>query len=398
MRPESRQLIEQLISFDSVSRHSNLPLLEFIQEYLDEHGVDSQLIYNDDRSKANLLACIGPKVAGGVVLSGHSDVVPVDGQDWSTEPFTLTEKDGRLYGRGTADMKSFIALALAAVPALRQAPIKRPVYLAFSYDEEIGCLGAPRLIEQLKADYPQPLAVIVGEPTSMQAVVAHKSITTLRTHITGHEAHSSQVQRGVSAVTLAARLISFIDDMMQENQAAADSESPFIPPYTTLHTGVIQGGTAVNIISRHCQFDWDIRCLPGDDWQAYLQRFNDYAEQLLAPLREIAPDIGIATEIIAEVPAFDNPSGGARALLSHLNPAFKPQVVPFVSEAGQFQQAGFDTILCGPGSIDQAHQPDEYITIEQIREAEVFFDRLIHFLCAPSQLDRHLQDGDNTDL
>ena len=386
MRPESRQLIEQLIAFDSVSRHSNLPLIEFIQNYLQEHGVESQLIYNDEGTKANLLACIGPRVAGGVVLSGHSDVVPVEGQPWATDPFQLTEREGRLYGRGTADMKSFIALALAAVPAMQQAPLQRPVLLAFSYDEEVGCLGAPRLIEQLKKEYPQPLAVIVGEPTSMQTVMAHKSITTLRTTVTGHEAHSSQVQRGVSAVTLAARLITFIDEMMRENQAAADKDSPFVPPYTTLHTGVVQGGTAVNIISRHCYFDWDIRCLPGDQAQRYIQRLNDYAEQLLTPLRALAADISIETQIIADVPAFDNPHGAARALLSHLNPEFKPQVVPYVSEAGQFQQAGFDTILCGPGSIDQAHQPNEFITIDQVRRAEVFFDRLIQFLCAPNQL------------
>jgi len=393
MRPESRHLIEKLVAFDSVSHRSNLPLIEFIQNYLADYDIDSQLIYNETQDKANLLARIGPKVEGGVVLSGHTDVVPVQGQDWDSDPFVLTEKEGRLYARGTADMKSFVALALAMVPALSQAPLKRPLFLALSYDEEVGCLGAPSLIKALQdqEQYPQPLAVIVGEPTSMQAVVAHKSITTLRTQITGHEAHSSQVQRGVSAVTLAARLISFIDDMMRENQEAASADSPFVPPYTTLHTGVVHGGTAVNIISGQCYFDWDIRCLPTDNWRHYYERFKEYAQSLLTPLQKIAPEAAIHTQIMAEVPAFDNPDGQAWALLSHLNPAFEPQVVPYVSEAGQFEAAGFDVILCGPGAIDQAHQPNEYIDIEQVQEAEVFFDRLLHFLCAPSLLTRQQQ-------
>lgn len=385
MRPESRELIEKLVSFNTISQHSNLALIAYIQDYLHQHGVDSQLVYDDQESKANLLACIGPEVAGGVVLSGHTDVVPVKGQDWDSDPFVLTERAGRLYGRGTADMKSFLALALAAVPALVQAPLKHPVFLAFSYDEEIGCLGAPRLIEAFKKLYPHPRAIIVGEPTSMEPVVAHKSITTLRTTVRGHEAHSSQVQRGVSAVTLAARLISFIDGMMLENRARAQAGSPFEPPYTTLHTGMIKGGTATNIISGTCTFHWDIRCLPGDHAEPYLERLNVHAEQLLAPLRAIAPDISIHTEITAQVPAFDNPQGQAYELLAHLIPGFEPQFVPFVTEAGQFQAAGFDAILCGPGAIDQAHQPNEYISIEQVQAAEVFFDRLIQFLCVPHQ-------------
>lgn len=385
MRPQSLELIEKLVSFDTTSAHSNLELIHYIQEYLQGHGVTSQLIYNETHSKANLLACIGPEVAGGIVLSGHTDVVPVTGQAWDSPPFELHRRQDKLYGRGTADMKSFLALALAAVPALARAPLKLPVLLAFSYDEEIGCLGAPHLIDALKQQFPRPRAVIVGEPTAMQPVVAHKSIATLRTTIRGHEAHSSQVHRGVSAVTLAARLIAFIEDMMLENRQQAASESPFEPPYTTLHTGLIEGGTAINIMAPSCTFCWDIRCLPGEDYRSYLQRFETYAEQLLAPLRAIAPDIAVHTEVMASVPAFDNPDGSARALLSHLVPGFEPRAVPYVSEAGQFQAAGFDVVLCGPGHIDQAHQPNEYISIEQVQAAEVFFDRLLQFACAPSQ-------------
>lgn len=384
MRPESQEQLERLIGFETVSSQSNLELIHYIRDYLQQHGIDSELIPNQQGDKASLLACIGPRVAGGVVLSGHTDVVPTAGQPWSTDPFVLTEKDGRWYGRGTADMKSFIALALAAVPAWAKAPLQRPVYLALSYDEEIGCLGAPDLIAALKAGYPAPQAVIVGEPTLMEPVVAHKSITTLRTHIRGQEAHSSQTQRGVSAISLAAQLIQFIDELRAEQAAQADPDSPFTPPHTTLQAGYIQGGAAVNIIAGHCHFEWDIRCLPGEDWRHYLQRFEAQAESLLAPLRERAADISIQTEVVAEVPAFNQPDGQAYQLLGQLCPGFKPQAVPYVSEAGQFQAAGFDVILCGPGAIDQAHQPDEYISQAQIEAAEVFFDRLLHYLCAPS--------------
>lgn len=384
MRPESHQQLERLIAFNTVSNRSNLELIHYIQDYLKQHGIDSQLIRNSQGDKANLLACIGPAVAGGIVLSGHTDVVPTTGQSWSTDPFVLTEKEGRWYGRGTADMKSFIALALAAVPAWAKAPLQRPIYLAFSYDEEIGCLGAPDLITVLKEQYPTPQAVIVGEPTSMQPVIAHKSITTLKTTVRGFEAHSSQTQRGVSAISLAAQLIQYIDAMRQHNAAHADTTSPFTPPYTTLQTGRIEGGNAVNIIAGQCQFEWDIRCLPDENWQTYLQRFETEAKRLLTPLLEQAPDIHINTEIMAEVPAFHNPQGQAFHLLAQLCPDFRPQSVPFVSEAGQYQAAGFDVVLCGPGAIDQAHQPNEYISQAQLKAAEVFFDRLLHYLCAPT--------------
>ncbi|MCQ9618040.1 M20/M25/M40 family metallo-hydrolase [Paenalcaligenes niemegkensis] len=241
MSPASLSLLEKLIAFDTVSRHTNLALIEFVRNYLTDLGLMPTLIYNEDRSKANLHVLIGPPVDGGVVLSGHTDVVPVDGQPWDTAPFSLSRNNNKLYGRGTCDMKGFLAVALAKVPAMLSAPLKRPIHLAFSYDEEIGCFGAPHLIKHLLEHEPKPHAIIVGEPTSMQAVIAHKGIAAIKTTVIGHEAHSSQVQRGASAVTIAARLVSFIDDLMQENQRQADPDSPFVPPYTTLHTGVIQG-------------------------------------------------------------------------------------------------------------------------------------------------------------
>lgn len=380
MSPTSLSLLEQLIAFDTVSRQSNLDLIQFVDDYLAKLGVKATLIYNDDRSKANLHALIGPATEGGVVLSGHTDVVPVDGQPWDTDPFVISEQDNKLYGRGTCDMKGFLAVALAKVPDMLKAPLKRPVHLAFSYDEEIGCLGAPRLIAYLSQHKAKPHAVIVGEPTSMQAVVAHKGIVAFKTTVTGHEAHSSQVQRGASAVTIAARLVAFIDDLMQENQTAAKPDNAFIPPYTTLHTGVINGGTAINIMARECSFIWDIRNLPGDDTQPYIQCVIDYGNQLLAPLQHLSDTIGIHHQQLANVPALSDQGGRAQQLVNESLNQPVQNVVPFAAEGGQFQNAGFDVVLCGPGSIDQAHQPNEYIEIEQLTQCEHFMDQLIQRL------------------
>jgi acetylornithine deacetylase len=255
-----RELLDQLVAFPTVSRDSNLPLIHFVQDYLKQHGIASTLVPNDEGTKSNLYATIGPSVPGGVVLSGHTDVVPIDGQSWHSDPFTVTEKDGRLYGRGTCDMKAFIATALALVPEMQT--LKKPIHLALSYDEEVGCVGAPRMIEQLKTNIPTPSAVIVGEPTNLQVVTAHKGIVANRTTITGHEAHSSQTHTGVSAVMTAARLVTYLDDMAQTLQANTPSDTGFDPACTTVHVGTIAGGTAINIISRHCEFVWDLRNIP----------------------------------------------------------------------------------------------------------------------------------------
>src|SRR5690625_300899 len=376
MTPASLEMIKRLINFETVSRNSNLDLIHYVQDYLHTHGIPSTLVPNHDGNKANLYATIGPQTKGGVILSGHTDVVPVDGQPWSTDPFTVTRKDNRLYGRGTCDMKSFIAIALAMVPTFQQKALKRPIHLAFSYDEEVGCLGAPALIAEMVSQLPPVEAVIVGEPTSMQPVVAHKGIAALKTTVTGHEAHSSQVQRGVSAVMVAAKLVSFIQQMMDENRQNAEASCAFIPPYTTLHVGTIHGGTAINIISRKCEFVWDIRCLPGDDWQHYLTRFNNYAETLLREMRQVSHDANITTEVFASAPPLQDKGGSAQALLTELLGTQDSTVVPFAAEAGQFQEAGYSVVLCGPGSIDQAHQPDEYIDISQVTACEAMFTRL----------------------
>lgn len=381
MQQKSLDMITRLIGFDTVSRNSNMKLIGYIQDYLAGFGIQSHLVENDDGTKANLFATVGPNVEGGVVLSGHTDVVPVDGQPWDTDPFTLTEKDGRLYGRGTCDMKSFIAIGLAMVPEMIKADLKRPIHFAFSYDEEIGCLGAPDLVDRLVTDIAKPSAVIVGEPSNMKPIMAHKGMTVAKTTVIGHEAHSSQMQRGVSAVMTAARLITFLDDMMARNKEQADPESPFVPPYSTIHVGTVQGGTAVNIISRECSFTWDLRAIPGDDINNYLKPFKDYSDSLLPGMQAIAPKASITTKLTSNVPPMTaDGDDTAQTLAMRLSGCKHCGVVPFVTEGGQFQERGYSVVVCGPGSIDQAHQPNEYIEISQVTECELFMEKLIEHL------------------
>ncbi|PMR72547.1 acetylornithine deacetylase [Billgrantia endophytica] len=373
------EMLERLVGFATVSRDSNLDLIAFVEGYLDEYEVEHWRVESDDGSKANLLARIGPAVAGGVVLSGHTDVVPVDGQPWSTDPFTLVDKgDGRLYGRGTCDMKGFIACALAEVPEWVKQQLRAPIYLAFSYDEEIGCLGAPRMIERLMAEHPRPSAIIVGEPTSMAPVVAQKGITNLRTTVTGRAAHSSQVNQGVSAIHVAARLVTKIEDVMAELRAEGRVDEAFNVAHSSLHVGRIQGGTAINIMARECTFDWEIRHLPQDSFDALLARVTACAEALEADFKARAPDAGIHTELLTStVPALaDRDNTAALSLCRTLLGERPSEAVAYATEAGQFQAAGLSTVICGPGSIAQAHQPDEYIEIEQLEAGERFMQAL----------------------
>ena len=377
-----RQMIDALIAFPTVSRDSNLALIEFVQEYLASHGVESNLVMSDCGGKANLYATIGPDQPGGVVLSGHTDVVPVDDQEWHSDPFTVVEADGKLFGRGTCDMKSFIAIALALVPEMNR--LTRPVHLALSYDEEVGCLGAPRLIEALKSHVPEPAAVIVGEPTSMQAVTAHKGIFHFYTHVTGHEAHSSQQHRGVPAVMYAARLVNWLAERQRSNARVANTDSAFEPAYTTLHCGEIHGGTAHNICARHCSFVTDIRTLPSEDPMTYFEALKSYARDELEPeMHAVHPDTGIEFDVHAAVPGFevadDDP---AVVLVKQLTGQNGTEVAAYGAESGQFQQAGFNVVMCGPGSIDQAHQPDEYISLTQVHHGVDFLRRLITHLSA----------------
>lgn len=375
-----RGMIEALVGMPTVSRDSNLDFIRFIRGYLAGYGVESTLVKNGDGSKASLYATVGPMVAGGVVLSGHTDVVPIDDQDWHSDPFTVVERDGRLYGRGAADMKSFYAIALALLPEMEN--LKRPIHFALSYDEEVGCLGAPALIEALTAAVPAPQAVIVGEPTMMQVVKAHKSIFHFTTRVTGHEAHSSQPHRGVSAVMAAARLINWIHERQRQNAACASGDSAFEPPYSSLHCGMIRGGTAHNITAHHCEFVTDIRCLPGEDAMDYFRELEAFARGVVEPeMKAIADDCGIEFTVQAHVPGFESDEDSpAVTLVKRLTGQNALESVSYGAEAGQFQQAGHSVVMCGPGSIDQAHQPDEYISLAQVKEGTAFVRRLIDYL------------------
>lgn len=378
-------MLARLVAFDTTSRRSNLALIEFVEGFLSNHSIASRRVPNADGSKSNLFATIGPMVEGGVVLSGHTDVVPVDGQPWTSDPWTLTRKGQRLYARGTCDMKGFLALALAAVPDFAAAPLKRPVHLALSYDEEVGCLGAPDMIAAIAAQLPKPACVIVGEPTDMVAVSGHKGIASFRVTVNGREAHSSLPHHGVSANMAAIRLLSSLLALSERLAREADPGSPFDPKGATLTVGQINGGTAVNILARECVFLFDLRTPPGLDPRRILAPFFAEVDAMDAELKTRAPEAGAKVEIRAITPALaPEPDGAAEAFARRLAGDNGPaRVVSYAAEAGQFQGAGFSTVICGPGSIEQAHQPDEFVEISQMERGAAFMVRLKEALSAP---------------
>ena len=387
MKLSPREMLARLVAFPTVSSESNLDCIDFIRAYLASHGVESRLVPNRDGTKASLHATIGPSVEGGVVLSGHTDVVPVAGQDWTSDPFLLTERQGRLYGRGTCDMKGFDALVLAAVPAMVAAGLRRPIHLALSYDEEVGCQGAPFLVEDMLRHVPTPSAVIVGEPTRMRTVTAHKGSVSYFTNVRGHSVHSSRIDIGVSAVMVAARLVVWHDDRLRENLDRARAETDpltrlFEPPCTTLHCGVIHGGTAANIVAGACSFVTDIRGIPSDDPWAYKARFEAYVRDVVEPGRKvIAPASGIDIVHRAAVPALKpEADGAAERLVRRLTGDNGQHVVAYGTEAGIFQNGGWSSVVCGPGDIAQAHQADEYIEIAEFEAGERFIDQLVSHL------------------
>lgn len=372
-------VLARLIAFDTTSRNSNLELIEWIEDYLRVRGIAARRVTNADGGKANLYATIGPDVAGGVVLSGHTDVVPVDGQTWFSDPWVLSERGGKLYGRGTADMKSFIALALAHVDQMRAAALKRPVILAFSYDEEIGCLGAPSMIAELAALPQKPTAVIVGEPTSMKVVSAHKGVRTFVVEVSGREAHSSLPDSGVSAVMEALKLMQLVADMAEE--AKAEAHPHFVPPGPTLTIGRVEGGTATNILARRCMFMWDLRCPERAQADAIETRFREAAAKMDAELKARAPEAGVVVTRRSSTPGLSIARDSAAETLARvLTGDNDTRAVAYAAEAGLFQHAGMATVICGPGSIEQAHQPDEWIEVSQIEEGAAFMRRLIAHL------------------
>jgi acetylornithine deacetylase len=375
-------ILERLIAFDTTSNLSNLALIEWVEGYLSQHGVASRRVVSADGAKSNLLATVGPTAEGGVVLSGHTDVVPVKGQAWTSDPFVLTRRGERLFGRGSCDMKGFIALALAAVPDFLAARLPRPIHLALSYDEEIGCFGAPAMIEVIGRELPRPALVVVGEPTSMEVVSGHKGITAWRVTVTGREAHSAQTHLGVSANMAAARLMGALAELADRLEREADPASPFLPRHPTLTIGRIAGGTAGNILARECVFLFDLRNLPGQDARVQLAGFFDLAGRIDAEIKARAPEGGVVVEQMADVPPLrPDPDSPAEAFVRRLAGDNGPaRVASFASEAGQFQGAGLPAVLCGPGSIDQAHQPDEYVDIAQMERGAAFMVRLVDAL------------------
>jgi acetylornithine deacetylase len=372
------ETLKTLVAFDTTSRNSNLELIGWVEAYLDGLKIPHRRVPNADGTKSNLIATIGPPEPGGVVLSGHTDVVPVDGQPWTSEPFTLTPRGERLYGRGTCDMKGFLALALAAAPVILEAKPRKPVHLAFSYDEEIGCLGAPSMIEVIRRELPAPALVVVGEPTDMQAVAGHKGIATFHVTVRGREAHSSQTHLGVSAVMEAVWLMGELTRISEHLERYADPASPFTPRGATLTIGMVNGGTAHNILARECRFVFDLRCPPGLDPDEILAPFFERAKAVDEAIKAKAPEGGVTVERHSNVPGFaPEPGGAAEAFARRLaGDNGPPRAVSYAAEAGQFQGAGLSTVLCGPGSIEQAHQPDEYVELSQMERGWAFMRRL----------------------
>ena len=378
-----REMLEKLVGFPTVSDVSNLDLINFVQDYLAGHGVRSQLVYDETGEKASLYAVVGPNVEGGVVLSGHTDVVPVVGQAWESDPFSVTEKDGRLYGRGTCDMKGFDALALALVPDMLKAGLKRPVQIALSYDEEVGCIGAPYMISDMVATLPRASAVIVGEPSMMQVVSGHKGAIGFITKVRGFEVHSSLMHTGVSAVMVAARLVDWLRQRFEENMKATPNavDMMFEPAFTTLHVGVIKGGSATNITALDCEFSCDIRCPASQDPMDWYNRYMAFVAKVEAEMQAIQPSAKITVTPRDVNPALKpEENGAAEALARRITGDNGTHVVSYGTEAGQFQREGYSVVVCGPGNIAQAHQPNEFISIKQFEAGEAFLRRLIETL------------------
>lgn len=379
----SRQILDRLVGFPTVSRDSNLALVDWLEGYLSDHGIRCFRHWNEDRQKAALIAHAGPWKEGAVVLSGHSDVVPVDGQAWTTDPWTVTERDARLYGRGTCDMKGFNALAVWALVEAQSRGVSRPLQLAISYDEEIGCTGAPPMIRTMQEVVPKGSAAIIGEPSRMGVITGHKGGTGYHVHMKGFEVHSSLLPYGVSAIMEGARLIGWVNDQ----NAAIQAQPPgplaavFDPPFTTLHVGMIEGGTAHNITAADCRFAVEMRVVPGDDISAWEARFVAEAARLRAAMQAVRPEADVVLDRFFGVPALTPETDGeAEALARRLTGDNATGVVSYGTEAGQFQEAGYSAVVCGPGDIAQAHQPDEFLEISEFHAGQRFMERLLDTL------------------
>ena len=379
----SVEMLRKLIGFPTVSRDSNLELIHFVRDFIKPFEADIRLTHDDDKRKANLFATLGPRGEPGIVLSGHTDVVPTEGQAWDSDPFRMVEKDGKLYGRGTSDMKGFIACVLALVPQFMERGLRTPLHLAFSYDEEVGCIGVGRLISDLQRAGIRPRSCIVGEPTEMRPVIAHKGKKGYRCTVRGLAAHSAYAPHGVNAVEYAAEAIAFLKGLARRHRDQGPYDRGFDVAHTTVHTGVIRGGTALNIVPHQCEFDFEFRHLPGDDPERLLREFKDYVRTRLEPeMRTIHAASGFAIEPISEIPVLDTgPENEIVALAQELSGSGEIGKVSFGTEGSQFQRAGIPTVICGPGSILQAHRPNEYVTLDQLSRCDAFLRGLMGRMC-----------------
>jgi acetylornithine deacetylase len=389
MKPVSAQpspsveMLRKLIAFPTVSRDSNIALIEFVRETLARFDAELRLTYDDGRRKANLFATLGPRGEPGIALSGHTDVVPTEGQAWDTDPFELVQQEGKLYGRGTSDMKGFIACVLALVPEFMERGLKMPLHLAFSYDEEVGCIGVRRLIADLRRAGIRPGSCIVGEPTGMRPVIAHKGKKGYRCTVRGLAGHSAYSPAGVNAVEYAAEAVAFLKNLARRHRDEGPYDRGFDVAHTTVHTGTFHGGTALNVIPHECAFDFEFRHLPGDDPDRLLNEFEDYIRARLEPeMRAIHGAAGFIIEPLSAIPVLDTgPESEVVALAQELSGSSEIGKVSFGTEASQFHRAGIPTVVCGPGSIMQAHKPNEYVTLEQIARCEEFLRRLMARMC-----------------
>lgn len=381
---ETVRILEKLVGFRSISARPTSEIVGFIQDYLSQHGIDCSLSYDATAERANVFATIGPAIDGGVILNGHTDVVPVDGQKWSSDPFELTRKGDRLYGRGSVDMKGFLACALGSVSLFKSAGLNKPIHLAFSYDEEIGGLGMPALLESMAGKPFRPEIVIVGEPTEMQIITGHKGGDEMRTEIVGFEVHSSNPGRGVNAISAATKLIAKIEEIGARLATAPVPNSPFQPPYGTFNIGTIEGGSARNATAGWCNFNWEFRPMPGQDSRAVIAEIEDYAARTLLPeMQAVHPqaEIRIITEV--SVPSLDDRNADTAAtFVSEITGRNSRDVVSFGTDAGYFSDKSFSTVVFGPGSITRAHAPDEYIEIQELAQGLDFLEKVARKLSA----------------
>ncbi len=376
-RSETIAILERLVAFDTTSAKTNIPCITYIKDYLAGHGIESELVPTADGQKASLYATIGDGARPGIGLSGHTDVVPVTGQEWSSDPFKLIERNGKLYGRGSCDMKGFLACVMAMVPEFKQRKLGLPIHILFSYDEEVGCTGVRPMIAELGKRLVKPRLVIVGEPTTMTVVDAHKGATRFKTTVTGREAHSSMAHIGVNAIHIAGLLIAELGRLEADLRNGQQDER-FTPPYSTLQVGLIEGGRAQNIVPRHCSFSWEMRVLPGSSVDATLKRFRTSVEEVHLPaMRRVAVDAAIDTVHMNTVPAFFSGDGSeAVSLALRLAGQNETYAVSYGTEAGLFQAAGPPSVIIGPGDIEQAHRPDEFVALTELDKCLAFLERL----------------------